>query len=236
MGSEPPKPLDYRYRFSMPDGKVKEFKLRLDGATLRLESPPGGAMPEWTRLSHRQCPNCPLSEDRHPRCPVAVNLVEVIEFFKDLRSSEQVGVEIVSDARAYFKRVPIAVGISALIGITMVTSGCPILDKLKPMVRTHLPFATLEETLYRMVGMYMLLQHFRAKRGEEPDWELKGFLALVEDIRKVNKSFCERLYSVCRADSNLNALVHLDCFVDSSAFQIERKGLAGIEKLFDAYF
>ena len=32
------------------------------------------------------------------------------------------------------------------LGIYMVTSGCPIMNKLRPMVRFHPPFATIAET------------------------------------------------------------------------------------------
>ncbi len=58
---------------------------------------------------------------------------------------------------------------------------------------------------------------------------------MLNDIRTVNKSFFKRLYKVCNQDANLNAIVHLDCFADNSAFLIEKKGLDQIRSTFAAH-
>ena len=111
------------------------------------------------------------------------------------------------------------------------------MDKLKPMVRTHLPFATLQETLYRLVAMYMLAQHFQAMRGNKPDWELKGLIHLLEDLRTVNRSFSQRLATECAEDATLKALGHLDGFADNAIFFLtNEKGLEEFERAFQAHF
>ncbi len=66
-------------------------------------------------------------------------------------------------------------------GIYMVTSGCPVMGKLKPMVKFHLPFASGEETSYRMVTMYLLAQFFKYKNGKEPDWDLKNLVKIYDN-------------------------------------------------------
>ncbi|MBI3300165.1 MAG: hypothetical protein HYZ75_18515 [Elusimicrobia bacterium] len=229
-----PTTLDILYRFNLPDGRVKEFPVRLDPDTLTLQNEPPKELPEWTDLSYQQCPNCPLKDT--PRCPTAVALVEVIDFFKDSLSSEQAEVEIVTEARTYRKKAPLAAGVSGLIGLVMSTSGCPVLGKLKPMVREHLPFASLKESLYRFLSMYMLAQGLRAWKGLTPDWEMNGMIKLLEDLRTVNRAFCQRLYAICRKDASLNALVHLDCFADNTAFFLKRKGLDELARYFTAHF
>lgn len=110
------------------------------------------------------------------------------------------------------------------------------MDKLRPMVRTHLPFATVEETMYRVLSMYLLAQYFVAKRKKEPDWELKKLVNIYSDIAIVNKHFRERLSAIKLNDATVNALVNLNCFADFTAFAIEENHLDEIELLFQAYF
>ena len=118
----------------------------------------------------------------------------------------------------------------------MVTSGCPIMEKLKPMVRYHLPFATLRETQYRVMSMYLLAQYFLYKRGMEPDWDLTNLVKIYDDIRIVNKNFSQRLAHIKVEDATLNALVKLDMFAQHISFSIDRNVLDEMECLFNAYF
>lgn len=227
--------LSFEYRFTLPGGKVQRFQVDLDRASGALVPKKRGDYPEWTRLSSRQCPNCPLKEKDSPRCPIAANLTEVIEAFKTFRSFEETEVEIVSEARNYRKKVPLSQAISSLIGIYMVTSGCPVMDKLKPMARTHLPFATWQETLYRTISMYLTAQFFRSRKGLEPDWELKRLMETYDGIRLVNKSFSERLHQASVTDASLNALVHLDCFAGIAMEKLQSDDLDALERYFSAY-
>ena len=118
----------------------------------------------------------------------------------------------------------------------MATSGCPILNKLRPMVHTHLPFATIEETTYRSISMYLLAQFFRKKRGFKADSELKELVTLYDDINLVNQSFCQRLMGIRATDASLNALSGLDCFAKITALSIVEDTLEEIESLFQAHF
>ncbi|PCI36870.1 MAG: hypothetical protein COB53_08235 [Elusimicrobia bacterium] len=226
--------LNYKFKFA--DGEEKTFLIDLDPVTLNLSQRNGSLPPDWTYLDNKKCPNCPLDSKTNPRCPVAVALVEAIDFFKDKLSSDQVDVVVTMPARTHTARQAMSTAVSSLIGIYMVTSGCPILSKLKPMVRTHLPFADLSESLYRFVSMYMLGQYFVYQKGKTPDWDMKGLVSMLDAMRVVNRSFCQRLYAVVEKDASLNALVHLDCFADSTAFAVQKKGLQDLEKTFDAYF
>jgi hypothetical protein len=108
---------------------------------------------------------------------VAASLVDVVEAFKDLRSCDEADIEIATQDRTYRKRTPLQEGLSALVGIYMVTAGCPILDKLRPLVYTHAPFGSLEETTYRALAMYSLAQCLR-KRVHVGDAGLNALVRL----------------------------------------------------------
>jgi hypothetical protein len=223
------------YQFKLRNGDKKKFTLRLRKPSLQLVSKPKADLPEWTRLTHHQCPNCPLNPATHPHCPIAVNLVDVIESFKDCLSVEEADITIRTEARQYHKRASLQHGISSLMGLHMVTSGCPVMDKLRPMVHTHLPFATVEETMYRSVSMYLLAQYFLNQRGKTPDWRLEKLVQIYDEIGRVNQSFAQRLLSINPRDASLNALVSLDCFATFTAFSIVRDSLKEMEYLFEAY-
>lgn len=223
------------YKFIFPGGKIKGFELWLSDDTLSLIHEKRKSYPEWTRITHSQCPNCPLKAAEHLFCPIAANLVDVFEFFKDSVSYEEVEVEIIMEARGFRKHTALQNGMSSLVGMCMVTSGCPIMDKLRPMVRTHLPFATGKETIYRVVSMYLLAQYFRYKKGLAPDWDLKGLVRNYEDIRVLNKAFCKRLSSLSGQDANFNAIIHLDCFADLATYSLVEENLKELSSLFKAY-
>ena len=227
--------ITFRYKFTLSDGNIKEFDVELDSETLSLTGKKKRSYPEWTRLPYHKCPNCPLSDAHNPQCPIAANLVDLIEFFKSSISHDEVDIEITTEARSYVKRTALESGISSLIGIHMVTSGCPVMDKLRPMVRTHLPFATREETMYRVLSMYLLAQYFLYKDGQKPDWDLKNLGGIYEEIHTVNKSFCQRLLDIHTKDASLNAVVLLDSFAMFTSYSLEVNRLDEIKRLFHAY-
>jgi hypothetical protein len=228
-------PLVFRYRFRLRDGAERRFTVTLDRTTLSLVAPPRSALPDWTRLGHHQCDHCPLKEAGSPRCPAAVSLLEVVELFGSAVSFEPVDVTIDSEARQYAKRTSLQEAVSSLTGLLMVTSGCPIMGRLKPLVRFHLPFATDVETKYRVISMYLLAQLFLAQRGRQPDWTLTHLAALYHDLRKLNQHIAKRLQEAGHGDAHLNAVVILDSFADSLSFSLDQRALEDLEQLFACY-
>jgi hypothetical protein len=222
------------YRFQLKGGEEARFELDLDPQSLGL-APAPGQPPEWARLANRQCPHCPLSVERCPCCPIARNLAPVIHEFARRISFEEADISITTDIREYRRRAPLQSGISSLIGVVMATSGCPHLDKLRPMVYTHLPFSSTEETTYRAISMYLLAQYLRRQRGLEADWELAGLVKTYEAVSLVNKHFVERLKTIKLEDASLNAIVKLDCFAAMTATIIQARFLVGVESIFQPY-
>ena len=122
-----------------------------------------------------------------------------------------------------------------MLGIYMVTSGCPIMEKLKPMVRFHLPFATVKETVFKAASTYLLGQYFLHQSGRKPDLELDLLKKYYVDIQKVNRGIATRLRTVTENDAFANAIVSLDAFAKELPWSIEEH-LKDMEYIFNVYF
>jgi hypothetical protein len=188
--------LGITYKIKFDPQKERSFTVHLDWETLDVLQEPRDPLPEWTELGFHKCPNCPLDESLSQRCPIAVNLIDLIDFFKDFTSYDEVDVLIETEQRNYSQRTSLQNAAGSLVGIYMVSSGCPVLNKLRPMVMTHLPFQSWEETLYRFITMYLFVQYILFRNGREPDWELKRFTEFYQEIELVNQGFAERLNAI----------------------------------------
>ncbi len=227
--------LEFKYKFVFEDGKTTQFDLVLDPDTMLMRRDISEPYPDWTELDFNKCPHCPLDSRMHTHCPVALSILAPVTTFRESISYEKADVYIAAPERRYMKPTSIQEGLSSLVGLCMATSGCPHLDYLKPMVRFHLPFASSNETMYRVLSMYLFAQQMRVKQGYKPDWELKKLDKIYDNIRQVNKSFTERLRAIEVQDAALNALVNLDCFAISVKFSINFEMLDGVKNLFGAY-
>lgn len=229
------KELVFNYAFDYGDGRVKRFTIRLDGQTLNYLPDQEVRVTEWARLDNHQCPNCPLRKEQHPFCPIAQNIVQVLDSFENDYSYEEITVTVETPIRSYVAKTSLQRGLSAMMGIYMVSSGCPIMARLKPMVRYHLPFATIEETVYRSASTYLLGQYFKMKKGLQPDWELKELIRIYQNVQQVNAAMADRLRSSQAKDANINALIVLDVFAKELPQNIERS-LENLSYLFEDQF
>lgn len=224
-----------KYMFRFDEKTRKEFEVTIDSKTLALVDKPKKAYPEWTKLSCHKCPNCTLNDADHEYCPIAKSIVDVINFFSTHLAHNEVSIIIITPERNYAQQEALARGVASLIGIYMVTSGCPRMDKLRPMVRFHLPFATELETKYRATSMYLFAQHFLAAKGKDPDWDMKKLGEIYKEINTVNMHFCKRLAEIKGKDAALKAVANLDCFAYSIQFSLDENVFADIEPLFGTY-
>jgi hypothetical protein len=227
------KGFEFSYNFTMENGIKRNFIIKLSPDKLKLITDPKKNLPEWTKLDYNKCPNCPLDASIDEYCPVAVAIIDILDFFNESISFENVEVRLDTSERSYLKRTNLQSGVSSILGIFMVTSGCPILDNLRPMVRFHLPFATIEETIFRSISMYLVKQYLLHKKGEVPDWDLDGLTKIYNEIHIVNRAFHKRLLHMKGQDANLNALVILDNFANYINFVLDFKKLTNIERLFN---
>ena len=227
--------LEFRYSYEFEDGTKREFDVRIDEATMCLMQPGRPEYPPWTALECCRCPNCPLEESENARCPSAVALIDVVDFCKDRISHEKVRASVRTRNRDYARSTTLYQALSSLIGIIMATGGCPVMERLRPMARFHLPFADDDETMYRAMSAYLLGQYFIMKSGGEPDWSMAKLVGMYDDIREVNRSFCNRLRTVSSKDSNINAVIGLDCFADLVIFSINERFMDQLDILYQSY-
>jgi len=177
---------------------------------------------------------CKLDQEKHPACPIALNMVNLVEEFHDFLSYEEVVVTVTTEERSYRKETDLQTGLSPLLGIIMVSSGCPTMELLKPNVRFHLPFASLEEMAYRSVTMYLLGQFYRQRKGLKASWTFAEFEEIFNQVGEVNRAFSERLQSASKKDASINALVNLYCLGEMAPRAIPNI-LDEMEKYFTAY-
>ena len=228
--------IRFRYRFRFDDGEEQVIRIALDAKTLARLEPALPGNPEPSMMGFCQSASCPRRNSEQPTCPAVVGLDDVMKVFASHQVKEEVEVSIETDARTYAKRTTLQQGLTSLLGIFMVTSGCAVMSKLKPMVRFHLPFATLEETQYRVISMYLLAQYFVARQGGRPDWKLQDLVAMYKDLQSVNEYFVKRMTQQKKhEDPGINALVLLQAFSYAIAFAVDKDMLEEIELLFKAY-
>jgi len=228
------KNITYVYSFRYLDGEIEELTLELDNKTLSFINKDNTPQ-QWAKLENKKCPNCTLDPQVNEYCPIANNLTQVIDMFNNSNSSEKIEVTLRSEARNYTKESTLQSGLSSLIGIIMVTSGCPILDKLRPLVRYHLPHANLDETRFRVISMYLLAQYYREENGLEPDWKLNGLSKLYAEIEIVNKFFCDRLATMKNEDTSVNAVTILNCFANYIPFSLTEGLLSNMDSSFKIF-
>ncbi len=235
MAAPKAEPLVFTYKFKFPDKSSVKMDVRLDPDTLAVIEEHPDPAPEWTKLEYRQCPNCPLNPKDSPLCPVAAKLHGVVARFKDSVSFSRVEVQVTSGQRHVKKTASVADALTSLMGIFMAGGGCPILDRMRPMLLTHMPFASGLETFYRSLSTYLLGQHFVAEAGGTPDWTFGRLGESSDAIQDVNQAFCRRLQGLGIADGVLNAISHLDCFAMLVGRQLRDRQIDKIRMLFTSY-
>ncbi len=125
--------LNITFTFSFANGTRKVFPLVLDKTDLSLRSKKAADLPLWVILNYHQCENCPLDASRNEYCPVAVNIAGIVEEFKDFVSHEKARVTVAVEERIYAKDTTVQQGLTPLLGIIMTTTGCPVMEQLKPI-------------------------------------------------------------------------------------------------------
>jgi len=117
----------------------------------------------------------------------------------------------------------------------MASSGCRIMAKLKPMVKFHLPFSSLEETAYRAFSMYLLAQYYRYTNGLKPDWLLEDLAKSYDEIKKVNQYVCEKIANLELQDTTINSIIVLNNFAEFVSILLEENSIEELESLFKEY-
>lgn len=220
----------YIYHFHFPDGCRKVFPVALaPTAHYRNTDNPEGT--EWTRLTHNRCPNCQLREKDSAHCPVAVNIAGLVKAFQDMASYDRCTVSCVCANRRVSKDTDVQDGLRSIMGIIMATSGCPALDMLRPMAWFHLPFANIDETLFRAASTYLLRQYFHAQAGSVPDFSLDKIREHYLHVEQVNQWMLKRVQHATELDADRNAIIILDNLARILGMEVDT-GLESLRQLF----
>ena len=226
-------PFEFRYQFHFENDLVKEYQLALDPDTLSLISPtaPHQTLPDWTRLTFQQCACCPLDEKGYSHCPIAVNIMELVETFKTIFSFHDCTVSCETVDRTFIKKTSVMEGLAAIFGVIMATSDCPVMEFLKPMARFHLPFATIEETTVRSASMYLLAQYFKYKNSKSMHFDFKNLENHYAKVKLINEGLLARINSAGSEDADKNAIVTLHSISQFLSMEIDYS-LSGLEYIF----
>jgi hypothetical protein len=219
-----------QYHIHMPGGREFTHKLRLDPNSWEIVEATPDQPPAWTALTHRQCPNCPLTSPPRAHCPAALGLARVLDHFTNVDAFLPTQTEVTTPERVMVAKVPLQKALSSLAGLIMATSGCPRTAFLRPMARFHLPFANDDETLYRATSMYLLAQYLIARQGGGADYEMNGLVDRYRELQTVNTAMAERLKEAY-GKPGAQTLVNLDLFSHNLPYDI-RSELSRLRKLF----
>ena len=223
-------PIAIRYRFDLPDGSQQFLDLEFDAADFKLRTSAIEPKPFWTELNFKQCANCPLKAPEHTHCPSAVHMAPAIASLKEFVSYDKLGVTVIQAERTIYAEVSAQRAMSSVLGLIMATSGCPWTDRLRPMARFHLPFATEAETLYRSVSMFLMAREL--KLVSEGGYE--ALHTLYDNLHVVNRDMSRRLGAATRTDPARNAMALLDVYAVLLPMALEGS-LAEFAPLFDGW-
>ena len=222
--------------------QIIHYRLELDGQeALELQVGLGEACapeqnsPEWTRLAFQQCSHCPLKAEIQRDCPFALALQQLVRLLAGHASFEAVEVQVRHRSREVRQHTTLQRAAGSLLGLLGATSGCPHTRFLEPMAWFHLPFSSSDETLFRVLGTYLLGQRLKAQKGLFADWQLEGLRESYRNLRKVNQGIAKRLQVACNEDSSLNGLVLLDLLAADTLYSLEQSD-GGLDGYFSWYF
>jgi hypothetical protein len=229
------KTISYKYILKLENQRKIIFNIKLDKETLELIDNVFDT-PTWATRKEFGCKNsiCELKDDEY--CPVAQTVQQLINAFKNILSTEGVSATAISEQRTCTKECAIQVAVGSITGIYMAACGCPVLGKLKPMVRFHLPFSSLEETEYRVFSMYLLAQFLRGRKNLSHDFQLKELNNLYQDILTINKLAAAKIQELEKSDAAINGLMILNAFAQMVSFDLEDNDFAHLEILFNSWF
>lgn len=226
--------LYFTYKLLFPDDKLIEFPIVIDKLSC-TSIPQSEITPQsWTSLDYQQCSNCTLNKSSSPFCPVAVNLMPVLNLCSSVASYQTVKLEVLTAERTISGDTTMQRALSSILGLIMATSPCPHTEYLKPMAHFHLPLASEEETIYRSTSMYLLAQYFRRKDGLDFSLELDHLTAIYQNLQIINKALAKRLKAAVTEDATINAVILLDLLSQAVTWSIE-DGLEEIRYLFKSY-
>lgn len=211
----------------------QSFTVDVDPDSFIINDDDSISAPDWTLLENNQCSHCPYRKNEKKYCPVAKNLSQASEAFKEHRSYTKVTVFVKTDERFYGKSTDLQTALFSLFGLIMASSNCSHLHIFKSMARFHLPFATANETTVRALGMHLIAEYLKTLDDPNHKISVDGLLDKYKQIEIVNRGVIERIRSLKGADATKNAIIVLDNFAGLLPLEVS-SGLTEIKALFNS--
>ena len=208
--------MHIHYQLTFADGQSFVHEVFLRG------QPPQPAPAAWTRLGFQQCGHCPLSSTEVAVCPFAAALQVPVSCLATHSSFEPVDVTVLWREREIRQHTTLQRALGSLLGAIGATSGCPHTRLLKAMAWFHQPFSGSDETLFRVLGSYLLGQYLRNRHGLAADWDLAGLREAYRNLRQVNLGMAQRLRAAAEQDSSVNGLVLLDLLAADTLHSLDQ--------------
>lgn len=208
------------YKLSLESGEPIVFSVDTERQAIDATGSPRA---DWTRLEHHQCPHCPLSRSAGRHCPAALDIEHIVDTFSHVDSHAQVKVDVQIAERTHSTQTDMQLALQSLLGLTLATSACPVLSQMKGPGRLHMPFATVDETLFRMVGAYFLGQYLKSQQGGTADFTLASLGHMYGDVQTVNRHLKRRLDDAVSNDANVNAVVSLMSMAMLVSFSLDQQ-------------
>jgi len=102
----------------------------------------------------------------------------------------------------------------------MATSGCPSMAILKSMACFHLPFATVEESMYRAASAFLLRQYFFHKQGDNSAFFSRRIQEHYDEVQQVNEGILKRINMTSEMDADKNAIVTLNALAQILVMEV----------------
>jgi len=198
----------FTYDFLLPNDKKIAFTVGINPITGQINTCPL-APPAWARLEFHQCQSCPLQQTEHPFCPIALSISDLVTTFKDTASYVPCTVTCTSRERTVYKKTTVQEGLASILGLLMAISGCPVMIFFKPLARFHLPFSTVEESLFRIVAVCLLGRYFRRSDCHDTRFDLRDLKNHYSLVQQINKGILQRIQNITELDADNNAIITL---------------------------
>jgi hypothetical protein len=213
------------------DGNLEfDYDVQFDPETLCIEEKSVDNVPEWCRLEFQQCEHCPYTKEEKPVCPVAANIHVLIERFMQSKSTETYHTKVATKERVYSQECDLQTALRSVLGLEMALSSCQYMDFLKPMARFHLPFASIDETIFRSISSFLITEYLNGDLQQETAKD--RLLEHYAELKTLNQRMIQRIDAIegQRMDADLNAMVILDSLAKILEFELDSE-IASLEPL-----
>lgn len=99
--------IPFKYIFILPGENQIQIDIQIDAQNLNIINHSSDPLPGWAGLAFFQCPHCPLTITTHTHCPLAANLVNIVNQLDNLYSYHEIQVKVVMKNRTISKKTTV---------------------------------------------------------------------------------------------------------------------------------